>query len=210
MIAKKTLFLLPAIIILSTTALYSMNKPEAQAENAGQQEQPAPAEKTPLDELHNAKAQYWAHKQQRDKSAEDLQERIHSFRGYTEQAVAQQSVALAFRGIDRSINFGIDELRRKCNLLTEEELLAQEIAQKNKLILDEALNEKKANTELNNASTKTQEAQKSFLRSQQIFQDIVTAEKACNIMPGRFDNPACQKRLNELFALAGMPLDKKE
>lgn len=207
MLTKKTFFLLPVFIIFSTTALLSMD---------GQQQgdeipvPPAPAaQKTSQDELNEAQAQYWNAKQTREDEADKLNTRMNKFKGSVSDATARETVALTFRAIDRGLSHGAYAVRKKCNLLTEEEQLALDVARANKKILDESLKEKKANTDLNKESTNTQKAQRANLKSQTLYQKIVIAEKACNLMDDGFDNPACKKRLRKLFAKAGMPLPEE-
>ncbi len=228
---NKTLFLLSAFIVFSTTSLHSMNAPEKPGDQAqGQQEDaqdndrregpPAAPPAAPenqgqrpgisAEELNAARERYWQSKTQYNADLKKIQEDSATFTGYATKAAAEQTVVLGFKYIDRGVAFGVDELRKKLGLLTEEEKEIQNIKSTSQQLQDENNKTVKLANDFQEASTKTKDAERAFFESQTLFQDIASAKAACELMPGAFRNPACQKKLQELFARAGMPLDDNE
>jgi hypothetical protein len=195
MTSKKLLFLF-TITIASVTMLFPAQGPDDQ--NAQNQNGPA-APNNPDDELKAAKKKYWESKTQLDQETYELQKRVQSFRGQTEQAIARESVALAFRKADAGIGLCTDELRKKLGLLTNEEIITEKI-------LDASLEDKRLGNELTKSTNETKKAEQEFLESQTLVQKIMAAKELCSSIPGGINNPACIKRLTELAKEAGIEL----
>lgn len=179
MITKRKVYLLSLLTIISSSALYSMDLGQEQANT-----------KILQDDMLKAKKEFYEQQSASNRAMQDLQEKIHGIPGHTQRAVITKTIDLAGIWTDRGITTAFNELRKKNGWLTEEEEIALQINRELRIA-------KEKENILTESTIATKKAEEIFYNSQTLNAEIDAAIKLCQ---GRASSDnQCRELTEELF-----------